>query len=225
MKTEKRRARPREKIVLTHPTYSFDKEGDVLTVDGVDWDTKCPYVLGRHHVRDTGDDDWCWEYDQGEYEVIVDERIYPRERGGREGRDMIERERLQKLIQQNEELADALRMALSAQEADLARLARQVQAVNRMDGREEVREIPKSGEIWKHFKGGRYWIKGIAMNTETGEDMVIYESEGGVGLFARPLEMFVSEVDRDKYPEATQKYRFERVEERKKEAGECLTNM
>lgn len=55
-----------------------------------------------------------------------------------------------------------------------------------------------------------YRIVGIARHTESREPLMIYEAlydEGG--LFARPLEMFLSEVDHQKYPEIQQQYRFE----------------
>lgn len=77
------------------------------------------------------------------------------------------------------------------------------------------RPIPQKGEKYKHFKIGKIvTVIGISRHTETGEISVVYEYEGHI--WNRPLEMFMSEVDREKYPNVKQRYRFELLESEEK---------
>ena len=93
---------------------------------------------------------------------------------------------------------------------DLALLARHFKKDN--SSTEFDRPLPKKGEKYKHFKLGKIvTVIGLSRHTETEEITVVYEYEGTI--WNRPLEMFMSEVDKEKYPNVSQKYRFEKVVE------------
>ncbi len=93
----------------------------------------------------------------------------------------------------------------------------------RQDQKNTMRTL-QIGRVYRHFKNKYYLVVGEALHSETDEKYVVYKQLYGEGLvYIRPYDMFLSEVDRDKYPDAEQKYRFECIngsaEEPEEDAG------
>ena len=76
----------------------------------------------------------------------------------------------------------------------------------------EKRDIPRPGEFYRHFKNRLYQIIAVASDAETEQQVVVYQAlYGDYRVWVRPLEDFLSRTDREKYPEASQEWRFERI--------------
>ena len=70
--------------------------------------------------------------------------------------------------------------------------------------------------LYRHFKGHLYRVLGTGRHSETQEEYVIYMSVSTGEIWLRPYDMFMSKVDREKYPNVEQEYRFEYVGELKR---------
>ncbi len=76
---------------------------------------------------------------------------------------------------------------------------------------EIVREL-KINAVYRHFKGNLYYVEGLARHSESDERLVVYRAlYGERQLYVRPIDSFLSKVDREKYPLVSQEYRFEEV--------------
>ena len=71
----------------------------------------------------------------------------------------------------------------------------------------------KVGSLYRHFKGGLYRVVCVARDSESLEYMVVYKNEETGDTWVRSVYMFMGSVDREKYPDVKQEYRFELVEE------------
>ena len=69
------------------------------------------------------------------------------------------------------------------------------------------------GKKYRHFKGKEYEVIAIGKHSETLEEMVVYKALYGNGdVWIRPLEMFITKLDKEKYPNIDQEYRFKEID-------------
>lgn len=87
-----------------------------------------------------------------------------------------------------------------------------------MRNREDlIRPLPRRGQRFRHFKGGIYQVVSLAKHTESNEILVVYKPDEAENKrrirdeYARPIGMFMSKVDKEKYPDCQQIYRFELI--------------
>lgn len=83
---------------------------------------------------------------------------------------------------------------------------------NKIDsaGSNEMARVLRPLDFVRHFKGNSYQIICIAIHSETREKMVVYQAlYGDYDIYARPYDMFLSKVDKEKYPDVEAVYRFE----------------
>ena len=85
----------------------------------------------------------------------------------------------------------------------------------RAEGKEDMREIPKPYQRYRHFKGNEYQVIAVAKDaSEDDKQYVIYQAlYGDYKIYARELNEFLSKTDKVKYPNASQEYRFEEITE------------
>ena len=70
----------------------------------------------------------------------------------------------------------------------------------------------KLNTIYRLFKGNLYLVEDVGFDSETMKEMVIYRAlYGDCKLYVREKDMFLSKVDKNKYKDVKQKYRFEEV--------------
>lgn len=85
-----------------------------------------------------------------------------------------------------------------------------------------------AGEFYKHFKGQLYQVRTLAENSEDNMPMVVYQAMyAPFKIWVRPLSMFLEKLDKEKYPDAAQEYRFERIildDRQNTEAANCMSN-
>lgn len=90
---------------------------------------------------------------------------------------------------------------------------------------EQIREKPRQGEVWKHFKSKYYLILDVdVIHSETGEILIVYQAlYDTFKIYARPIDMFMSGVDLKKYPYVKQKFRFEKFADSLSEYGKYFS--